>query len=446
MAVHALRQLQDWDDHIMKGIIMTEKIVEILKASRADGFEITDTVTLAYEFYFIKHKLDQNRVRDVEHINVKVFRKLEDGKILGSASGEIYPTLSEDEVRCEIDKLIARAENVQNPYYELNKPVSFEQSQQGDIDVTRITKDFVNAMKEIQETDTEYLNSYEIFVKKNRSRFINSEGIDVSYEYPSSMIEVVVNASDESHEIELYRMYKAGTCDKEGLKKEISKVLKFGKDKLIAKPTPQLGKAVVVFPTSDAVQIYSYFAGKSDAGMIYNKYSDWEIGRDIAPKAKGDKVTLKALKALPNSSTNFDVDAEGAVIKDKVLLENNIPKSFSGAGRFRYYLGIEDSFIAYNYEVSGGSKTTDEIRSGKYLEVVEFSSFEVDAISGDIAGEIRLAYYHDGDKVIPVSGGSVSGCMLNFVNNMYMSKEMKQYNSYLIPALTRLENVTVTGA
>jgi PmbA protein len=300
-------------------------------------------------------------------------------------------------------------------------------------------------MKEIPESETEYINSYEIFVEKNKRRFINSEGIDITFEYPSSMVEVVVNAKEKEHEIELYRMYHAGTCDKENLKKDITEVLQYGKDKLIAVPTPKLNKAAVVFPTSDAVSIYRWFADKCSAGFVYNRYSDWEIGKDIAPKAKGDKISLRAVKNLPNSSKNFDVDEEGAMIRDMEIIDSNIPKTFYGARKYRYYLGIEDSFAAYNFEVSGGSKTADEIRSGQYLEVVEFSDFEVDSISGDIAGEIRLGYYHDGDKVTPVSGGSISGCMLNFVNDMYMSVEKRQYDRFLIPALTRLENVSVTG-
>ena len=122
-----------------------------------------------------------------------------------------------------------------------------------------------------------------------------------------------------------------------------------------------------------------------------------------------------------------------------------MPKTFFGGRRFRYYLGIDDSYLACNFDVSGGSKTNDEIRDGKYLEIVEFSDFAVDSISGDIAGEIRLGYYHDGDKVTPVSGGSISGCMVNFVNEIYMSKEKRQYDNFNIPALTRLENVSVTG-
>ena len=67
-------------------------------------------------------------------------------------------------------------------------------------------------------------------------------------------------------------------------------------------------------------------------------------------------------------------------------------------------------------------------------------------MTGDIFGEIRLAYWHDGKKTVPVSGGSVSGSMHDFVKNMLMSEECVQYNNYRIPALTLLKNVTVTGA
>jgi PmbA protein len=126
-------------------------------------------------------------------------------------------------------------------------------------------------------------------------------------------------------------------------------------------------------------------------------------------------------------------------------MENNVPLSFWGARKFRYYLGIEDASQIYNFEAEGGSRDESEIRSGKFLEIVEFSDFSVDAISGDIAGEIRLGYYHDNGKVTPVAGGSISGCMLDFTKEMYMSKERRQFDNCLIPALTRLENVSVTG-
>ena len=68
---------------------MTDKIIELLKNSGADAWEVTDTCTEGWDFYFIGHRLDQNRVRDVEHIQVIVHRKLDDGKFLGSASQDL---------------------------------------------------------------------------------------------------------------------------------------------------------------------------------------------------------------------------------------------------------------------------------------------------------------------------------------------------------------------
>ena len=67
-------------------------------------------------------------------------------------------------------------------------------------------------------------------------------------------------------------------------------------------------------------------------------------------------------------------------------------------------------------------------------------------MSGDIAGEIRLGYLHDGDTVTVVEGGSVSGSMRELAGSMRFSKEQKQYNNYLIPSVTRLYGASITGA
>ena len=113
---------------------------------------------------------------------------------------------------------------------------------------------------------------------------------------------------------------------------------------------------------------------------------------------------------------------------------------------FSSYLGLESSFIPSNFEVSGGTRTEAELRKGPYLEVVEFSDFQVDAMTGDIFGEIRLAYLHDGEKIIPVSGGSVSGSMLEAAGALQASEERVLYGNWLIPAVTKLPSLTVTGA
>ena len=89
-----------------------DTIREVLEYSDIAGYEITDTKIRGWEFYLIRHKLDQNRVKDVEHIQVKVFRSLEDGKYLGSAKTEISPTAGKEEIKAAIERLSLQASYV----------------------------------------------------------------------------------------------------------------------------------------------------------------------------------------------------------------------------------------------------------------------------------------------------------------------------------------------
>ena len=277
-------------------------------------------------------------------------------------------------------------------------------------------------------------------------RFRNSAGIDVTEIRPKSFAEVVINARREGHEIELYRSYDSGTCDKEALKEDLTKAMQFGRDRLLAQPTPALGSIDVVFSTADAVRIYEFFTYRLLANLIYQQYSDWKVGADVAPEAKGDRLTITALKELPNSSLNNAFDAEGAPITDTVVMEDFVPKAILGNRMFSQYMGLEQSFIPSNYRVTGGTAAEEEIRGGRYLEAVEFSDFQVDEVTGDIFGEIRLGYLHDGDEVKIVTGGSISGSMFDFMKDLHASAKQRQDDSMEIPALTRLTGVTVTGA
>lgn len=425
---------------------MLKDILDVLKKSSADDWEVRDTKTNGWEFYFIKHNLDQNRAKDVEHVLVTVYKKSEDGKFLGNAEGEI--ALSEDinTIKKTIEDMIFSASLVKNPVYTLNEPKQAESMSLEESTTSSVAQDFITTMTALPETKTEDINSYEIFVDNNEHRLITSRGIDVSSKGISSMIEVVVNARNAEHEIELYRMYNSGTCDADSLKQNLTKTMQYGADRLKAVSTPEMEKTDVVFSTDDAIRIYNYFLSKINASMIYQKISDWKIDEVGVKDAVGDVVTLKAMRYLKNSSANSAYDNEGAPIKDLTLMEKDTPKAYWGKKMFASYIGLQDTFNVSNWSVEGGTKTDEEIRSGRYLEIVEFSDFQVDSIAGDIFGEIRLAYLHDGDSVSVVTGGSVSGNMSEYAKNMWMSKEQTQYNNVLIPSLTKLCGVTITGA
>ena len=426
---------------------MKDFILELLADSAADGWTVRDEVSEGWEFYFIRHNLDQNRIRHTEHITLTVYKKSDDGKYLGRASAKLAPTADRAETKALIDSLTHEAALVKNPVYELMTPApAVMKADEAEVDVSRIAEDFICTMKNLPETDGEDINSYEIFVDKITCRYVSSTGIDISYTYPVSQIEVIVNARKDEHEIELYRMFKSGTCDSEGLKEEISKAMQYGKDKLRAKKTPSLGSCDIVLSTDAALEVYEYFTARMSCDMKYMGISDWEIGREVAEGAVGDKVTVEARRFLPNSSANAPYDAEGAPRRDMMIIKDGIAENRYGSRQFSQYLGLEDSFIPGNFAVSGGTSKAEEIRTGRYLEIVEFSDFQVSALNGDIFGEIRLGYLHDGGQVTAVEGGAVSGTMLDFAKDLQMSTEQKQYNNMLIPEVTRLKGVSITGA
>ncbi len=424
---------------------MLETLLKILKESDAAGWRVIQEKIQGWEYYFIRHQLDQNRAKEVEHVDVTVYCSIEDGKYLGMAAASVAPTATEQELRKTVSDLIFQASLVKNKPFELNERKEAEPMEIRIPSLKEEAGKFIRTYRKVKETETENINSYEIFTNLITRRLITSTGIDVTESYPSSMNEVVVNARREGHEIELYRLYHSGTCDSDGLKKEIEDTLRYGKDRLAAVPTPDLGHTAVLFSTDAALHIYRYFLSNLNAAFVCRGMSSFEIGKPVADEIRGDCVTIKACRYLPNSNTNFAYDAEGAPVMDCTLIENSVPVRYWGNRMFSQYLQLRDSFSVTNWTAEGGTRSEEDLRKEDYLEVVEFSDFQVDVMTGDIFGEIRLAYLHKDGKTIPVTGGSVSGDVKECLKDMYMSGETKQYNNAVIPAVTLLHNVTVTG-
>ena len=424
-----------------------DRIIDILQNCAADGWEITDVRTRGWEFYYIGHRLDQHRAKNVEHITIKVYKKSADGQFLGSASAEVPPTASPDEIMKTVDDLVYQASLVRNKAYKLCPARQYDRIVSQAVSLEDDAEAFIRAMNSISETGTEDLNSYEIFVCRNTRRLITSEGIDITEEYPSSVLDIVVNARKDDREIELYRLYDLGTCDAGLVKSDVEALLHYGRDRLEAGPTPGLGTSAVVLSTDAALSVYEFFLDNINAAYVVRGMSSLEKGKAVAEYTGGDKLTLRAVREMPGSPCNFACDAEGSPVRDEILIDRGTVRGYTGSRMFSQYLGLDDSFMITNWSVSGGTADEKSIREGEFLEIVEFSDFQVDSMTGDIFGEIRLAYYHDGSgNVRPVSGGSVSGSMHDNLGSMRMTSDVRRYANAEIPLATRLEKVTITGA
>ena len=153
---------------------------------------------------------------------------------------------------------------------------------------------------------------------------------------------------------------------------------------------------------------------------------------------QGEKLNITLHASNPYSS-------EGIPMKDLTLLKEGELKAIHGNARFAYYLGVEPTGIYSAVKLDNGTKTLEEMKKEPYLYVVSFSDFSMDSLSGYFGGEIRLAYLFDGEKVTPVTGGSVSGNLLELQKDMAFSTERYKYKDYDGPFAVEFHGVAVAG-
>ena len=94
-------------------------------------------------------------------------------------------------------------------------------------------------------------------------------------------------------------------------------------------------------------------------------------------------------------------------------------------------------------EVAPGSLSAEELAQGPYLEVISMSGLQVDFFNDYIGGEVRLAYYHDGKEMKPVTGISISGSVSQVLNEIRFSSEVGIEGGYLGPAKAVLTNMKI---
>ena len=131
----------------------------------------------------------------------------------------------------------------------------------------------------------------------------------------------------------------------------------------------------------------------------------------------------------PPKSGTYSMESWMDTIDNKV----NPQANYYGANRNGQYLGEVPTGTLQCLCVDTGSVPAEEFRKGPYLEVISMSGLQVDFNSDYIGGEVRLAYYHDGEKITPVTGISISGRAGEVLNNLHLSSEIAVADSYTGP-------------
>jgi len=79
-------------------------------------------------------------------------------------------------------------------------------------------------------------------------------------------------------------------------------------------------------------------------------------------------------------------------------------------------------------------------------QLLRFSTFLPNRVTGDFSGEIRTGYrMHPDGAVHPIRGGAVSGNVREAFQHAFFSKELVQREGYCGPAGIYLKNVKIGG-
>lgn len=431
---------------------MLSNILEILSKKKIGLWKINIEATTAIELFFIKKKLDMSRSKDVSHLKLTVYKDFEmDGvKYRGSSTAEIHPHMSKEEIAEIVDTTYFAASLIKNKYYPLAEPSSsiksLEPSSFDKKPLEQWIPELTEAIFAEDVYEDRYLNSAELFLNKVQHRIINSKGIDVSYSSYDCSLEFVCSTKGEAVEVEIYKYLKFSEFTPELISESIKESLHNCSEKAKASKTPALKKSTILLSGEAVKEFFNYYYNQSKANSVYAGISSMKLGEKIqGEKIQGDPITITLDPYLSNSTKSAPYDSQGTALNKLGLIKEGTLLNYWGDVRFCSYLQVPVTGEISNICIEGGSKSLEELRREPHLELVAFSDFQMDSLTGNFAGEIRLGWYFDGTSRKPVTGGSISGNIKEVQKNMYLSKELQQDNGFRGPRSLQLFNISVAG-
>ncbi|MFA7507590.1 MAG: metallopeptidase TldD-related protein [Bacilli bacterium] len=427
---------------------MIKQLIKALASSDVDNFKITEIENNTNEAYYVLQKLETARETKVIEYQVTIFKEFKEGvtSFLGSSSFNVPYKLTSKQLSKKIEDALYSASFVKNKTYELpvgdGKKHNFKQKKITDNPyklLDDVAKTFISVSKPNQK-----FNSLEVFYKEAIIRVVTSTGIDYKKNTYSLEVEAIPSYDGfkpEDHvnqKVELYKYFRYQNANLELIKKDAIQALDDVKARYEATKLPFSGNVDVIIRDEDIRSLCGSLIGNYSYSGVYNGSTNKKVGDEVQ-KGTGEKLSIGL--DLLNSADRFDND--GVLLKPVEVIKDGILNSYFGDNRFAQYLGVKPTGNLKSLKVKAGKSSTEEILSGKYLEIISLSGIQIDIYSSYIGGEVRLANYHDGDKVIPVSGFSFSGNLFDALADIKISKEVTSKLGYSGPRFIRLPNLGV---
>ena len=423
-----------------------KEIIKLLDQSKnVDGYRITQKATKSYELFFVHKKVETVRSTDTVSCDVTVYVD-HDGKI-GDSSFSVYGSMTRGDIEKKIAAAVERAKLVFNEPYELpDKDTLYAElpTNMKDCDMKDVAAKTADAVFAADDIDGGSINALEIFVYRDTVHVINSRGVDKTQVIHRVMIEAIPTFTDDNESVELYEDYRFTEFDEKKITAEIRSKMEEVKARSEAKkPQTPLDINVILRP-HEISTIMENLAYDVNYASVYMHANLHNVGDDIQKDGDGDKLTLTLKGIVEGSEESAYFDADGTDLTDTKIIDGGVIASLSGASRFGQYLGVKKPSGQLNcFELMPGTLTDKEIKSAPYIECVSMSGLQLELYSDYIGGEIRLAYYFDGEKTVPVTGITMSAKLSDVLKSIKLSDTVTVSGEYRGPEKILLKDVHI---
>lgn len=422
------------------------KVKHLLEQNpHVDGWRITEKATASYELFFVHRKLETVRATDTVSTGVTVYVDHDGAK--GDSSFQVYRSMTEADVAAKIDAAVKRARLVSNQPYELPEggevTAELPTNMKG-CDMKALGAQIADAVFAADTVEGGSINACEIFLYRDTVRVVNSRGVDKTQITHRAMIEAIPTFTDEKGSVELYEDYRFTEFDPAKVTAEISEKMQEVKARAAAvKPAVPMTVNVILRP-QEIHELMGELAYDLNYAAVYSHSNLHHEGDDLQADGTGDKLTVTMKAVVEGSEHSACFDDDGAALHDTRIIVNGVVKGYFGASRFGQYLGVkEPSGSLRCVQVAPGSLPQADMKQSPCLECVSMSGLQLDLYNDYIGGEIRLAYYFDGEKTVPVTGITMSAKLSDALKQLRLSEETTVSGAYEGPARLMIRDVAV---
>jgi len=410
-------------------------MIQLLQAhSKVSDYKINIHQKESYELFFVKGKLETVRCTDTCDKEVTVY--VDHGQFKGDAQFFIYPSTTEQQMSELIEEAVAKALLINNQTYELPQAEQDEyvvESNFADYTPAALAAEIAKAVFEANEIPDASLNSVEVFINKHTRSVQNSRGLCKSQVSYDAMVEAIPTYNGDNQSVELYEQYNFSTMDVDAIRQEIAEKMAQVKARYEAvKPDFKLD-CPVILNKGELASLFSTIASDLNYASVYAHANLFKKGDAIQKAPEGDRIHITMAGQAAGCVRSAGFDEDGMSLDRILLVENGSVVNYFGSNRYGQYLGEKPTGNLRCLLVEAGSASQAELADGPHLEVVSMSGLQVDLNNDYIGGEIRLAYYCDGERLLPVTGISISGTFSDVLNRIRLSRETGIHDGYIGP-------------